>query len=277
MSDTAVPDPHHPTATRQERDSLGTFTVPADALYGVQTARAVDNFPISGLRTLPALVEALVSIKKAAALANRDLDRLSADKAGAIVAAADEILGGKHRDHFVVDVFQAGAGTSLNMNTNEVLANRANELLEVARGDYEAGVHPNDHVNMAQSTNDVFPTALRVAALSLVGPLTHVLHRCAEVFEAKGIEFEPFLKSGRTHLQDAVPIRPGPGVCRLWAGFVYGRAKNRWFCGGTACSWPWRNGSWNGSQRRTGVPASGHTPSVRHHGSRFTRRATQYI
>jgi aspartate ammonia-lyase len=198
----------HP-ATREERDSLGTFTVPAGVLYGVQTARALDNFPISGFRAFPALIDAIVIVKKAAALTNRDLKRLEADKADAIVRAADEVLSGQHRDQFVVDVFQAGAGTSFNMNANEVLANRANELLNLERGDYKAGVHPNDHVNMAQSTNDVFPTAMRLAGLMLAEPLVEQIARCATAFEAKGQEFQDILKSGRTHLQDAVPIRLG--------------------------------------------------------------------
>jgi aspartate ammonia-lyase len=196
-------------AVREERDSLGVFVVPADALYGVQTARAVHNFPISGLRAWPALVDAIVTVKKAAACANRDLGRLAEDKAEAIVRAADEILAGRHRDQFVVDVYQAGAGTSFNMNANEVLANRANEILGVARGDYRAGVHPNDDVNMAQSTNDVFPTAMRLAGLTLAKPLIAEVDELAGALCDKGREFDDVLKSGRTHLQDAVPIRLG--------------------------------------------------------------------
>jgi aspartate ammonia-lyase len=196
-------------ATRIERDSLGAFSVPADALYGVQTARAVENFPISGLRAAPALVEAIVIVKKAAVLVNAGLGRLDRRRADAIVAAADEVLAGRHRDQFVVDVYQAGAGTSFNMNANEVLANRANELLGVARGDYSDGVHPNDHVNMAQSTNDVFPTAMRLAALALAGPLIGEVERAAAAFAERADAFADVLKSGRTHLQDAVPIRLG--------------------------------------------------------------------
>src|SRR5512135_3403987 len=152
---------------RIERDPLGELAVPAAALYGVQTERARRNFPISGLRPLPAFVDAVVRIKKAAALANRETGRLEPRLADAIVRAADEVLAGQHRDQFVVDVYQAGAGTSHNMNCNEVLANRANELLGAARGTY-APVHPNDHVNMAQSTNDVIPTAIRIGALALL-------------------------------------------------------------------------------------------------------------
>src|SRR5687768_15527843 len=153
--------------TRVEKDPLGTLEVPTDALYGVQTLRAVQNFPISGLRPLPAFVEATVGIKRAAALTHKETGRLDPKLADAIVKAADEILGGRHREHFVVDVYQAGAGTSHNMNVNEVLANRANEILGGKRGTYTP-VHPNDHVNMAQSTNDVIPTAIRLGALSLL-------------------------------------------------------------------------------------------------------------
>src|SRR5215218_10074081 len=153
---------------RTERDPLGELNVPASAYYGVQTARAVDNFPISGLRAPADLVVATVLVKKAAAEANAALGRLDGDVARAIVAAADEILAGKLRDQFVVDVYQAGAGTSHNMNANEVLANRASEILGGRRGEYTR-VHPNDHVNMGQSTNDVYPTATRLALL-LMGP-----------------------------------------------------------------------------------------------------------
>ena len=195
-------------ATRIEKDPLGELAVPADAYWGVQTERARQNFPISGLKPLAAFVDAVVWIKKAAALTHRETGRLDAKLADAIVAAADEVLGGRHRDHFVVDVYQAGAGTSHNMNCNEVLANRANELLGGKRGAYQP-VHPNDHVNMAQSTNDVIPTAIRLAALARVGPLLAALDALAAAFEAKGREFDPIVKSGRTHLQDATPIRLG--------------------------------------------------------------------
>ena len=191
-----------------EKDPLGELAVPATALYGVQTLRAVQNFPISGIRPLPAFVDATVRIKKAAALTHRETGRLEAKLADAIVAAADEVLAGKHRDQFVVDVYQAGAGTSHNMNTNEVLANRANELLGGERGTYSP-VHPNDHVNMAQSTNDVIPTAIRVACLTELNGLVSAFNDLATAFEAKGAEFDGVLKSGRTHLQDAMPIRLG--------------------------------------------------------------------
>src|SRR5215208_4631503 len=158
------------TDIRSEKDPLGTLPVPADALYGVQTLRAKQNFPISGLRPLDAFVTAQVQIKKAAAQTHKETGRLDAKLADAIVKAADEVLGGQHREHFIVDPYQAGAGTSHNMNANEVLANRANELLGGQRGEYKP-VHPNDHVNMAQSTNDVIPTAIRLGALSLLDSL----------------------------------------------------------------------------------------------------------
>jgi fumarate hydratase class II len=195
-------------ATRTEKDPLGPLQVPADALYGVQTLRATQNFPISGLRALPAFVTATVWIKKAAALTHKDTRRLDAKLATAIMEAADEILSGKHREHFIVDVYQAGAGTSHNMNANEVLANRANELLGGKRGAYSP-VHPNDHVNMAQSTNDVIPTAIRLACLSLLDNLVKAFSGLRDAFTAKGLEFDDVLKSGRTHLQDAMPIRLG--------------------------------------------------------------------
>src|ERR1700681_3830189 len=194
--------------TRTEKDPLGALEVPGDALYGVQTLRAVQNFPISGLRPLPAFIDATVHIKRAAALTHKETGRLEPRLADAIVKAADEVLAGKHREQFVVDVYQAGAGTSHNMNCNEVLANRANELLGGQRGAY-APVHPNDHVNMAQSTNDVIPTAIRLAALARLPALLAALERLSRAFLAKGAAFDAVLKSGRTHLQDATPIRLG--------------------------------------------------------------------
>jgi len=194
--------------TRTEKDPLGELAVPADALYGVQTLRAVQNFPISGLKALPAFVDATVRIKRAAALTHRQTGRLEARLADAIVQAADEILGGKYRDQFVVDVYQAGAGTSHNMNINEVLANRANEILGGKRGEYKP-VHPNDHVNMAQSTNDVIPTAIRLACVTELPALMKAFESLASSLDAKGREFEDVIKAGRTHLQDAMPIRLG--------------------------------------------------------------------
>src|SRR5687768_15082191 len=158
--------------TRVERDPLGEMPVPAEALWGIQTERARQNFPISNLRPHPAFVDAVVWIKKAAALTHRDTGRLEKKLADAIIRAADEVLSGGYREHFVVDPYQAGAGTSHNMNCNEVLANRANELLGGKRGSYSP-VHPNDHVNMAQSTNDVIPTAIRLACLTELAEFTN--------------------------------------------------------------------------------------------------------
>jgi len=195
-------------STRIEKDSLGEMTVPASAYYGAQTARALQNFPISGLKPHPAFVWSVVIIKKCAARANMSTGRLPADIGSAIAAAADEVLAGGLADQFVVDPFQAGAGTSHNMNVNEVLANRALELLGRQRGDFST-LHPNDHVNMAQSTNDVIPTAIRLASLEMLDPLLEILEGLETALAAKGSEFDHILKSGRTHLQDAVPIRLG--------------------------------------------------------------------
>ncbi|HVX38007.1 MAG TPA: aspartate ammonia-lyase [Gemmatimonadaceae bacterium] len=196
------------TDTRREKDPLGPLDVPADALYGVQTVRAKQNFPISGLRPLDPFVDAQVWIKKAAALTHQETGRLDGRLADAIVRAADEVLAGQHRDQFIVDPYQAGAGTSHNMNVNEVLANRANELLGGARGTYSP-VHPNDHVNMAQSTNDTIPTNIRLACLSQLEPLATAFENLRDAFAAKGREFDDIVKAGRTHLQDAMPIRLG--------------------------------------------------------------------
>ena len=193
---------------RIERDSLGDVEVPNDALYGAQTARAIRNFPITGLRPHPTLVRATVLVKRAAAETNKALGELDAERADAIMAAADRILAGEFLDHFRVDPIQAGAGTSHNMNTNEVLANLANETLGGKRGEYKP-VHPNDHVNMAQSTNDVFPTAMRIASLIELGELYPVLDKLRDALASKGREFDKIIKSGRTHMQDAVPIRLG--------------------------------------------------------------------
>ena len=195
-------------AFRIERDPLGTVEVPVDAYYGVQTVRAARNFPISGLRAPADLITATILVKKAAALANLSLERLDGRVARAIIAAADEIVAGRLRDQFIVDVYQAGAGTSHNMNANEVLANRAAEILGEPRGVYSR-VHPNDHVNMGQSTNDVYPTATRLALLLGAGPLVAAARGLADSLAGKADEFARVLKTGRTHLQDAVPITLG--------------------------------------------------------------------
>ena len=194
---------------RVEKDSLGEVQVPAWALYGAQTQRAVQNFPISGLKQYPAFIWSMATIKKAAALVHQDLALLDAKMAAAIVQAADEVIDGKLNDHFVVDPFQAGAGTSHNMNINEVISNRANQILGYEIDDPKKPVNPNDHVNMAQSTNDTIPTALRLGALWRLDELVNTVLGLAETFATKGQEFDHVLKSGRTHLQDAVPVRLG--------------------------------------------------------------------
>ena len=195
---------------RLESDTLGSIAVPDDALYGAQTQRAVENYPVSGVREHPQFIRAFIVLKKAAALANRELGALEPRLADAIVKACDRILDDfeGHRRHFVVDVFQAGAGTSFNMNCNEVIANLANLSLGGRVGEYKP-IHPNDHVNMAQSTNDVFPTAIRVAAVSMTGRLVPELQRLVIALDEKGTQFANVIKSGRTHLQDAVPVTLG--------------------------------------------------------------------
>ena len=196
--------------TRSEHDLLGDRDVPDDALYGIQTLRALENFPITGvaIREFPSLVEALATIKAAAAEANADLGLLDRRIADAIVRAADEIRGGRHHEHFLVDAIQGGAGTSTNMNANEVIANRALELLGRPRGEY-ATVHPNNHVNLSQSTNDVYPTAVKLALHGSIEMLRGRMSELAAAFLAKGEEFSPYLKMGRTQLQDAVPMTLG--------------------------------------------------------------------
>jgi aspartate ammonia-lyase len=196
------------TELRKEKDSLGFVEVPAKAYYGAQTARAVENYPISGMRAHPQLIRAFGMVKQAAAEANQELGLVEAPRAEAIRQAAQEVMDGRWNSEFVVDVFQAGAGVSFHMNTNEVIANRANEILGGKLGEY-AQVHPNDHVNYGQSTNDVFPTGMRVATLLALETLYPVLDKLAATFHAKAQEFHDVMKSGRTHMQDAVPIRLG--------------------------------------------------------------------
>ncbi len=195
-------------AYRTEKDSLGEKKVPAEAYYGIQTQRAVENYPISGYRAHPVLIRAIAMIKKAAAWVNQELNLVDEPRAGAIRQAAEEVMSGKLNGQFVVDVYQAGAGVSFHMNTNEVIANRAIEILGGRRGDYSV-VHPNDHVNFGQSTNDVFPTAMRLAAILLIDDLLGEMERLSRAFARKGQEFDGILKSGRTHMQDAVPVRLG--------------------------------------------------------------------
>ena len=194
---------------RIEKDSLGEMQVPAEALYGAQTQRAVLNFPVSGLKPYPAFVWAQAAVKRAAAEVNRDLGLLDATLAAAIIQAADEVLAGTWQSQFVVDPFQAGAGTSHNMNLNEVIANRANQILGFALDDAKKPVSPNDHVNMAQSTNDTIPAAIRLGCLWRLPDLLAAVDDLADALEAKASEFDDVVKSGRTHLQDAVPVRLG--------------------------------------------------------------------
>jgi aspartate ammonia-lyase len=195
--------------TRKEQDSLGELFVPEDAYYGIQSLRAAQNFPISGMKNPSSMIRAMAQIKRAAASVHRELEQLEEEKASAIDKVCLEILEGKWEDQFIVDVFQMGAGTSFHMNCNEVIANRAEELLGGKKGRY-ALIHPNDHVNMGQSTNDVFPTAMRLAALTLLKEkLYPALIEMEEAFDAKADEFDGIVKAGRTHLQDAPPIRLG--------------------------------------------------------------------
>jgi fumarate hydratase class II len=193
--------------TRIERDSLGEIHVPKGALYGAQTQRAVENFPVSGLRPWRAFIWSMGTIKRAAAEVNRELGLLDDECAEAIIQAAQEVIDGKWDDQFVVDPFQAGAGTSHNMNTNEVIANRATQILGGELGEYR--VHPNDHVNMAQSTNDTIPTAIRLGVLWRVEELSKAVDELAAALQEKAEQFDDIVKSGRTHLQDAVPVRMG--------------------------------------------------------------------
>lgn len=194
---------------RIENDFLGSKEVPIDAYYGVQTLRAVENFPITGYRIHEELIIAIAMVKKAAALANMDTKRLYEGLGNVIVQAADEIIEGKWHDHFIVDPIQGGAGTSINMNANEVIANRALELLGKNKGDYALHLSPNSHVNMSQSTNDAFPTAIHIATLNALEKLTQTMEHMLAAFKEKAKQFDHVIKMGRTHLQDAVPIRLG--------------------------------------------------------------------
>lgn len=208
------------TEYRIERDSLGEVRVPAGAYYAAQTQRAVENFPITGLKPWPAFIWSMAMIKRAAAEVHKDLGLMDAKMADAIIQAGEEVLAGKFNDHFVVDPFQAGAGTSHNMNTNEVIANRANEILGYPLvTDQKKPVNPNDHVNMAQSTNDTIPTAIRLGVLWRFQELIDTLQHFVDVTRAKSVEWDGIVKSGRTHLQDAVPVRMGQEV-GAWAKAV---------------------------------------------------------
>ncbi|WP_442603587.1 aspartate ammonia-lyase [Paenibacillus sp. KN14-4R] len=207
-------------AVRIEKDFLGSKEVPIDAYYGVQTLRAIENFPMTGYRIHEELIKAMAMVKKSAALANMEIKRLQPQIGEAIVQAADEMIAGQWHDHFIVDPIQGGAGTSINMNTNEIIANRAIELMGGTKGDYFS-VSPNTHVNMAQSTNDTFPTAIHLSTLSLIDKLLVTMQELAEAFFKKAKEFDGIIKMGRTHLQDAVPIRLGQEFA------AYGRVLER--------------------------------------------------
>ena len=201
---------------RTETDSMGSKEIPADVYYGIQTLRATENFPISGIKPLATYVDACILIKKATAIANGELGCIDRELSSAIAQAADEILDGKLREQFVVDIYQAGAGTSHHMNVNEVLANRALEILGDTKGNYQR-VSPNDHVNYGQSTNDVIPTAIRIGGLlALKNTLLPALAKAISATEQKAAEFQDIVKSGRTHMQDAVPVRLGEGF-KAWS------------------------------------------------------------
>lgn len=205
---------------RKEKDSLGERMIPSDSYYGIQTLRAIENFPVSGRRERPELVKAYVVVKKAAALVNMQLAVIDEKRGSAIVKAADEIINGNLSDQFPVDLFQAGAGTSFNMNINEVIANRALEILGKDKGSYDY-LNPNDHVNRSQSTNDTFPTASHIAILIESNSLLTILSNLAHAFQYKGQEFSNIPKSGRSHLRDAMPIRLGDEF------YAYGSAIRR--------------------------------------------------
>ena len=194
--------------TRTEADSIGVMEVPAEAYYGVQASRAKENFPITHQQLHPEFIKSMAKLKKAAAITNRDAGLLPLNIASAIMKACDDLIAGKFTDAFIVDAIQGGAGTSANMNANEVIANRAIEILGGTKGDYSL-VHPNDHVNMAQSTNDIIPSAGKLTAITLLGDAIKELHRLYEVLMDKAAEFDSILKMGRTQLQDAVPMRLG--------------------------------------------------------------------
>ena len=204
--------------TRTERDSMGEMQVPVDALYGATTARAVENFPIAKRPVPPEVIHAMGQLKSACALANKDLGKLDAKRADAIVAASDEVAHGKHDAQFPVDVYQTGSGTSTNMNANEVIANLANLHLGFGAGakSAEGAIHPNDHVNMGQSSNDTFPTAMCIAAAAATERLVVALHRLEEELKKKATAWDAIVKVGRTHLMDATPIRMG----QVFGGFV---------------------------------------------------------
>lgn len=208
---------------RVEKDVLGEKKIPTDAYYGIHTARAMDNFPVSGRTVNRSLIEALVLVKKAAALAHLKVGHMPEEVIQAIVSACDEILAGRFSDQFVVDAFQGGAGTSTNMNVNEVIANRAIEILGGEKGDYTR-VHPLHHVNCCQSTNDVYPTALRIAAIKLLRPLSGAFASLQEALQKKENEFADVIKLGRTQLMDALPMMAG----QAFGAYARAISRDRW-------------------------------------------------
>ena len=221
--------------TRIERDSMGELQVPVDALYGAQTQRAVDNFPVSGQRMPAQFIRALILAKAAAARANVELEQISAAQGKAIVDAAQGLLEGQFMDHFPVDIFQTGSGTSSNMNANEVIATLASRLLGKA-------VNPNDHVNCGQSSNDIIPTSIHVsAALALHEQLLPALQHLVQVIERKAVEVHPFIKTGRTHLMDAMPVRLSQ-VLEGWAQQLKAAAPTPRAPGSSAPAWHPSNG-----------------------------------
>ena len=252
--------------TRREHDLLGDRDVPEDALYGVQTLRALENFPITGiaLREFPVLIEALAAVKEAAALANAELGLLDRGIADVIVRAAQELRAGRHHEHFVVDMIQGGAGTSTNMNANEVIANRALELMNKQRGDYSP-VHPNNHVNLSQSTNDVYPTAVKIALHNAIEALRAAMRDLAAAFLAKGEEFNPHLKMGRTQLQDAVPDDARPGIHGVRPHDPRGRRPARRSAGADSRDQHGRDGDRHGHQRAERLRGDRVSRAVAHH------------
>ncbi|MGI6286204.1 aspartate ammonia-lyase [Neomoorella humiferrea] len=210
-------------STRREHDFLGTREIPAEAYYGIHTLRAAENFRVSRHQVHPEIIKALAVVKEAAARANLDLGYLPRDKGEAIIAACREVARGELADQFFLDAFQGGAGTSTNMNVNEVIANRALEIMGLPKGDY-ATIHPNDHVNLHQSTNDVYPTAMRIAAIRLLLPLAEEMARLQEALQEKEAAFAGILKIGRTEFQDAVPVTLG----QEFGAYAQAVARDRW-------------------------------------------------
>ena len=259
---------------RVEHDLLGEREVPDEALYGIQTLRALENFPITGvpLREFPSLIDALAAVKEAAALRERRARPAAAESRTLIVRAAREIRAGRHHEHFLVDMIQGGAGTSTNMNANEVIANRALELLGRPRGDYQS-VHPNNHVNLSQSTNDVYPTAMKLALHAQIEGLARAMSELAAAFLAKGDEFSPFIKMGRTQLQDAVPMTLGQEFTAFGHTILEDVRPARRGAGADPRDQHGRDRDRHRHQRAGGLRGSGARAPLAHHGARAHHRA----